>query len=251
MNVSLTYCESGGKMRVTSRALAAALAAVIVISAGCSTPPPRKPAEDFQKKYQQTEQDKAALDADFKRQMADANAKIADLQKQLADARSSHEQVLTDRDKEIARLQKDLQDALGLTATIRGNGVAVPLDGDILFDSGQAVLKDNGIQVLQNAGIRINDVITKGKFNIEWIRIDGHTDSDQVVKSRDSFKDNWDLGAARAMTVRRFLHDLGGWDQYKLYIASYAETAPVAKNDTKEGKAKNRRVEIYIVPAVK
>jgi chemotaxis protein MotB len=237
-------------MRSTPAILVAVvLAAAIVLAAGCSTQPANANQEYlYKKKYEQCMAQNDALAsqlAALQRSKDDADAQLIALQKNITE----REQTLSTREQEIIRLQEALKD---LGATIRGNGVGVPLESDVLFDSGKTVIKDNGKMALQNLQDKIAEVLKAGGFNIEYIRIDGHTDSDPIRATADQFKDNWMLGAARANAVREFLEEVGGLStDYKLYLASYADTVPVDPAATKEAKAKNRRVEIFIVPAAK
>lgn len=168
------------------------------------------------------------------RELAAKQKELAELNRKLADTASENQ-----------RLQAELQNA-GINAKLLGGGVAVPLSGDILFDSGKTDLKKEGKLALQNLQEGINKVLKAGNFQIEFIRIDGHTDTDPIRHA--SFEDNWTLGAGRANSVRKYLEELGGWKQYKLSIASYAYTVPVDPATTTEAKARNRRVEIYLVP---
>jgi chemotaxis protein MotB len=154
---------------------------------------------------------------------------------------------LADQKSENERLRDELVRS-GFSAKLLGGGVAVPLSGDILFDSGKTFIKKEGKLALQNLQEGINKVLKAGKFDIDFIRIDGHTDTDPIRHAVAKFDDNWTLGAARANAVRKYLRELGGWKQYRISIASYAYTVPVDPADTKEAKAKNRRVEIYLVP---
>jgi chemotaxis protein MotB len=219
--------------------------------AGCaSNTVPKERWDELQKMRNDLVKEKEALEAriaELQQELAGLDKMKAEYDKVAADLAAAKAQLsqmneaLAQSTDENQRLKDELA-KYGIVAKLFGNGVAVPLSGDILFDSGKATLKETGKQVLQNAQEGINKVITAGHFDIEWIRIDGHTDSDPIKHS--GYRDNWDLGSARAAAVLQYLNELGGWDQYKPYIASYADTVPVDPSD----KAKNRRVEIYIVP---
>jgi len=81
------------------------------------------------------------------------------------------------------------------------------------------------------------------------IRVEGHTDNLQIPFGSDlfqKFKDNWELSGERALSVLRYLTDLG-LDPSRISYAGYAETRPIESNDTPEGRAYNRRVEIIIL----
>ena len=77
------------------------------------------------------------------------------------------------------------------------------------------------------------------------MRLEGHTDSVPINTPR--FHSNWELSAARSIALLELLSTRFGVPRDRLSIAGYAETAPVAPNDTEEGRAKNRRVDIVIL----
>jgi chemotaxis protein MotB len=112
----------------------------------------------------------------------------------------------------------------------------------ILFDSGKAEVKTEGQTILQKIVSIVKDVKDK------VIRVEGHTDNVQIIGMlAKKFPTNWELSAARAINVARYLQEQG-IDPAHLSTAAYGEYKPVAGNDTKEGKAKNRRIEIILVP---
>ena len=77
------------------------------------------------------------------------------------------------------------------------------------------------------------------------VRLEGHTDAIPIHTAR--FRSNWDLSAARAIAVLDLLTSRFSVPLQRLAIAGYAETVPVAANDTEEGRARNRRVDIVIL----
>ncbi|MFH1549484.1 MAG: OmpA family protein [Planctomycetota bacterium] len=154
---------------------------------------------------------------------------------------------LAERDRKLEEMRVALEQLTGRKWTVFAGGLRVPIQGDILFDSGKANLKNAGKLPLQNLQESVNKVLEQHGVGIDYIRIDGHTDTDPIKHS--GFGDNWLLGAARANTVRKYMTELGGWSAYNMYVTSFAYTVPVAEGNTKEAKAKNRRVEVYIVPA--
>ena len=112
----------------------------------------------------------------------------------------------------------------------------------VLFDSGKAEVKPEGLMVLQ----KVIDILKGVKDKA--IRIEGHTDNVQIVGAlTKKYPTNWELSAARAINVTRFLQQQG-IDPTSLAAVAYGEYKPVAGNDTDEGKAKNRRIEIILVP---
>lgn len=174
--------------------------------------------------------DKSQLDASVQ----DMQAALADLEarKAATDARVREYQ-------ELLSKFKDLIDAGRLTVKIVDGRMVVELASDILFASGKAALSEEGAASLAEvAGVLAS--IPDRAFQVE-----GHTDNDPIKTER--FPSNWELGAARAITVVRTLNE-GGVPITHLSAASYAENRPVMANDNREGKAANRRIEIVVVP---
>ncbi len=127
--------------------------------------------------------------------------------------------------------RRGLAEALEVSSDPRG--VVVRAKDHVLFDSGQARLKDGAVPVL--------DAMTElfHAFNGR-LAIEGHTDNRPINTSQ--FPSNWELSAARASAVLRFMSQ-GGLDPALVYIAGYAHMRPVVPNTTDEARARNRRVE--------
>lgn len=136
---------------------------------------------------------------------------------------------------------------LGLKVEVRDNRMLIQLPGDVLFDSGQDKLKKGGQEIL----LQVAEVIRNDKDLVKReFQVAGHTDSKPLQGG--VFKDNWGLSAMRARSVLFFLTDpeQGALDPKNWSAAGYADTDPVANNDTDEGRAKNRRVELVVLPNV-
>ena len=100
-----------------------------------------------------------------------------------------------------------------------------------------------GVKVLKQVGDVLN------KISDKQIRIEGHTDNVPISsKLQDRFRTNWELSTARATTVVRYLIDQGGVDRQYLSAVGYADTHPLASNDSEEGRSSNRRIEIVLYP---
>ena len=113
----------------------------------------------------------------------------------------------------------------------------------VLFDSGQAQVKPAGLKVLKQVSDILKNVTDK------QIRIEGHTDNVQIgARLRERFPTNWELSTARATSVVRFLIEEGGVPRENLSAVGYADTRPVAGNDTEIGRTANRRIEIVLYP---
>lgn len=121
-------------------------------------------------------------------------------------------------------------------------GLVVSLAADLYYPPASAELNiDEARDVLQN----IAAVLGSNEYAGRTIRIEGHTDSipaDPV----DGWESNWDLSAARAINVLRYLADYGV-NETHLQIMGLANTQPIADNNTVQGRAANRRVDIVIL----
>jgi chemotaxis protein MotB len=112
----------------------------------------------------------------------------------------------------------------------------------ILFDSGQAEIKPEGLAVLK----RVVDILIT--VMDKTIRVEGHTDNVPIKGAlAKRYPTNWELSAARALTVTRYL-EKEGIDPALLSAAAFGEYQPVANNETAEGRAKNRRIAIILLP---
>ncbi|MEX5218506.1 MAG: OmpA family protein [Nitrospira sp.] len=157
------------------------------------------------------------------------------------------------KEEEIQRLTKaqadlthSLQDEINKgTITIQQvrDRLTINMVEKVLFDSGQARIKPEGLKVLKQVSDVLKDVADK------QIRIEGHTDNVPIgTKLRDKFATNWELSTGRATSVVRYLVEDGGVNRELISAAGYADTKPVAANDSEEGKASNRRIEIVLYP---
>ncbi|MFQ5992919.1 MAG: flagellar motor protein MotB, partial [Nitrospiraceae bacterium] len=113
----------------------------------------------------------------------------------------------------------------------------------VLFDSGQGHVKPAGLKVLKQMSEVLRTVGDK------QIRIEGHTDNVPIgPKLVNRFPTNWELSTARATSVVRYLTDKGGIATDTISAVGYADTRPVADNDSEDGRTANRRIEIVLYP---
>jgi len=144
------------------------------------------------------------------------------------------------------RKKLDQLTKLGLAVNIRNNRMVISLPGDVLFDSGQDTLKKDGKAILdQVAGIINADPSLKSRT----YQVAGHTD-DRALKGGGMFKDNWGLSLMRGRSVLIYLVDNGQMPRDKWSAAGFADTDPVSSNDSDEGRQKNRRCDLIVVPSV-
>lgn len=121
-------------------------------------------------------------------------------------------------------------------------GLLLRFKDNALFDSGKAELKENSKKTL----VYMSTLLEKEEFKTKYIRVEGHTDNDQIINSK-KYPTNWELSVERSSNVVRFLIEENNINPERLSAAGYGEYHPVAPNDTKENKAKNRRVDILIL----
>ena len=146
---------------------------------------------------------------------------------------------------EMLALRKELEKAMGeevkkheVVLQITPEGFVISLKELGFFSSGQASL-------MPGAGDKIERIAKiLGKPGLD-IRIEGHSDNQPIHTAQ--FGSNWDLSAARAMTVLQLLVNDAGFDPGTLSVAGYGEYRPVADNSTPEGRRMNRRVDLVVV----
>ena len=116
----------------------------------------------------------------------------------------------------------------------------IQLTSDVLFSPGSAQIKPDGQKVLSIIAESLN------AYPDRFISVEGHTDN--VPITRSGWEDNKALSYARAKSVVDYLVDRHGIDPSRLTAIGYGEARPIVSNDTPEGRKKNRRVEIIILP---
>jgi chemotaxis protein MotB len=109
----------------------------------------------------------------------------------------------------------------------------------ILFDSGEATLKPEGMQVLN----QVAKVLAR--FESRQVQVFGHTDN---IPIRLRYPSNWELSTARAVSAVRYLTEKAGVDPRRLSAVGCGEFQPIADNSTAEGRAKNRRIALVVLP---
>lgn len=173
------------------------------------------------------------LQADLTRQVAALENQRAQLQAATQQTTQRYDSVLSSLNEEVKKGQLQIRQFKDM--------LTVDVAEQLFFDSGKATLKETGKQLLQ----KVADSL-KG-YEDKAIRIVGHTDNVPITKGLQKvFPSNWELSAARATTVVRFLQGTGIAPE-RLVATGRAEYAPVAPNDSPEGRQKNRRIEITLI----
>ncbi|THD67959.1 hypothetical protein E7Z59_09940 [Robertkochia marina] len=156
---------------------------------------------------------------------------------------------VTRRDSINLALVQSLKGVLGnlddedINISVDKGVVYVNISDKLLFASGSATVTRKAKEVLGKVA-----TVVKNKPDFEFM-VEGHTDSDKV-KSTAPFKDNWDLSVLRATAVVRTLQNDFGVAPARMTAAGRAEYVPIADNETSEGKAKNRRTRIVVLPKI-
>jgi chemotaxis protein MotB len=176
----------------------------------------------------------------------DANQKLRDqidaLQKQVAD--------LEQQKSDAAQMSKGLEDEMradlasrDVTISKLQGQLTVNIMDRVLFSSGEAVLQPEGEAVMRKIAALL---VAHPELKIQVV---GHTDNVPIRPgARGQFASNWELSTARALAAVHFLTERAGVDPRRVGAAGYGEFRPVADNATADGRAKNRRIAITIMP---
>ncbi len=208
-----------------------------------------KAAADARAQTVATEQARKELEAKLSEQLAAKDQKLTVLEGE----REQLQQAVQEKDAELARLKatyEDIEQKLkaeisdGEIRLSQAEGrIQVDLVDKILFDSGEANLSPRGSEVLARLGTVLSKVENRS------ILVSGHTDdAPPSQRLAATFPTNWELSVARAVNVVRFLGEKASVPPGKLVAAGHADTKPVASNATPKGRARNRRIEILLIP---
>jgi chemotaxis protein MotB len=147
--------------------------------------------------------------------------------------------------EEIERITKALEEKFGksLVVTQQQDRVILTVLGQVLFESGEAELTPLGLNIMKQVGQVLATLPEK------YIQVEGHTDNKPISgRLQQQYPTNWELSTARATTVLRYLIEQTKMDPKAFGATGYADTRPVTTNDSEEGRAQNRRVEIVLYP---
>lgn len=167
--------------------------------------------------------------------LADREAKLAELQAEIAA-----------KDAAMKNLKDRVSQALvgfegkGLTVEQRNGRIYVSMDNKLLFPSGSAAVDAKGKEAVSKLAKAIE---SEKELSI---LVEGHTDTDKIGGG-SSYKDNWDLSVARATSVVRIMQESSKLDPVRITAAGRGEYVPIDPND----KAKNRRIEVVLIPDLK
>jgi chemotaxis protein MotB len=159
------------------------------------------------------------------------------------------EKIMSEKEAAMKKLKETLSKALnafegkGLTVEQRNGKVYVSMENKLLFESGSWTVGAEGKKAVKALG----EVL--GQNPEISILIEGHTDNDKITGTiGGGVENNWDLSTKRATAIVSILGENKAIDKKNLTAAGRGEFAPLMTNDSAEGKAKNRRIEIILTP---
>jgi len=187
--------------------------------------------------YQKLAKDNQSYQDSLKAREAELAAKAAEIQE-----KEILVQVQSDQFAQMQAAMKAEVDAKQVTIQELEGKLTVSMVEAILFDSGKAVVKKDGVEALK----KVAEVLKT--TTDQEIVVAGFTDNVPISgKLASVYPTNWELSAARAIAVVKILEE-AGVDQKLLGAMGYGEFRPVADNGTPEGRAQNRRMEIVLMP---
>lgn len=175
------------------------------------------------------------------------NKLSADLKKG-TDRVNELESIMAAKEAAMKKLKDALSKSLkafegkGLTVNQRDGKVYVSMENKLLFESGSWAVGSEG----KKAVVLVASVLAQNP-DIS-VLIEGHTDNDKFAGAVGQIENNWDLSTKRATAIVNILSENKGVKKDNLTAAGRGEFAPLMSNDTSEGKAKNRRIEIILTP---
>jgi chemotaxis protein MotB len=182
----------------------------------------------------------------YKDQIADQSSQISQLESKVRSLEGDLEQEKARNEElnaELAKTLSDYRENQQVMVEMKDAQSIVTVSDAVLFGSGNADLSDSGVDIVD----RITTAVKK--YPDRSIRIEGYTDNVPIGEMlKDRFPSNWELSAARACSVLRYMYWKHNVNPEQLSAIGFGEYRPVASNDTAEGRAKNRRVVIIIGP---
>ncbi len=255
-------------VRNTLRVAVSALACLLVLACGYSEDEWQAQLAKYGQLNDQHEATKQEL-AQTKARVAELEEELKRLGFELSESGANNQRLssaLEDYKKRAAALERikarfetlrkklEKLTQLGLKIEVRKNRMVISLPGDVLFASGKDELQDEGKEILR----QVAEVIGGDPgLAARQYQVAGHTDSEPLRATKAQFKDNWGLSLMRARSVLLYMVSPpdtkgggGGLKETSWSASGYGYTDPLVANDTEEGRSKNRRVELVMLPDV-
>lgn len=176
------------------------------------------------------QQDKGALE----REKEGLRTKLTEIESELQRIREQSQ-------RSIAAIQERFKDTVGAVLDEAGR-LKLDVKGKILFETGSAILSTDGKSLLDAIS---EEVLLNADYSDYAIRIEGHTDNTPI--GGDALR-NWNLSTERAIAAVKYLQEHANVSAQRLAATGYAFYQPIDTAETPEAKAKNRRIEIILVP---
>lgn len=187
--------------------------------------------------------------------LSDANKNFAELNRQLEQTQQEQNKLKAtveelnrrraDDAEHFAKLKDALENELNesrvVISQLKNRMTVITLTNEVLFNSGSAEIKPAGKKVLSLIAESLN------AYPERAISIEGHTDNIPIGKN-SIYESNWDLSGARALAALNFFQQKNQVSPNRLQLVGYGENHPVSSNETVEGRALNRRIEIKMLP---
>ena len=225
-------------MKVATIILSSVLGSVLVVGGFFFL----KKYEPMKNSYLESKMKLTNMDHEVKALKSELNQKVAEISKTQKEKEDEIGKISSTKDSLISAMAKEIE-GNQVKITQLADKLQVSIVDKILFPSGKANISTEGLQVLKRVGTIL------GQTEDKMIRVEGHTDNVPITgRLKKKFPTNWELSTARATNVVRFLNEEVGISPSRLEAVGLSEYQPVSTNDTKEGKAQNRRIEIALLP---
>lgn len=176
----------------------------------------------------------------FNKRHPDDLKHIDELSEQLKKEQEARKDLLRAQKELAEQLKKEIEEKK-IRLEMAKKGLVITFVAEVLFDSGKSEIRQEAYSVLD----RVAEVLKK-QVPDRNVAIEGHTDNQPIKVS--VWKSNWELSTARATSVLHYLIDNKTVSPSRLSSIGYGEFRPIDSNDTAQGRQKNRRVEITILP---
>lgn len=204
-----------------------------------AVPPVNIPQEDTQKNIVDIDEgrDKGENDGDGNEPDSEQDEQeLTDLERAIQEEMLALEEI----QKIIDAYIRDNNLEMSLQTSLTEDGLLITILNNVLFESGSAALQLEAREL----AAEISELLVTDPPR--HATIGGHTDN--VPINTAQFRDNWELGSARAISFKRLLLDNPELEPHRFSANTYGQYRPVATNETAEGRAQNRRVEVLILP---
>lgn len=179
------------------------------------------------------------------RKLKECERELTQLRSMIEELKKEKEVKISDLEQAKEELARRLQKEIGeykAKLEITERGLVITFLAEVFFDSGKDIIKEEAKPILDKVAKVLNENAPD-----TLVAVEGHTDNEPIKYS--GWKSNWELSTHRALAVLHYLIDECSIKPQRLSADGYGEFRPVSTNDTAEGRQKNRRVEVVILPS--